>query len=170
VKKASTKNLCSNHGYSLPEKLLPITGLLSQLLTQQTLANTKETVSVAFQGLTSQAVMLMMKVQEFRSSTRIAVVTVRHLHTQGCGVFGALGHGNDLLDTPSFRRLQLSGSAQCSIDVKCISAGWGHSAIVTQNGQLVIFGRPYDDVTIKAINRIKSVSQSLARLYGIIGL
>jgi hypothetical protein len=111
-----------------------------------------------------------MKEQLFRSSTRMRVASVRYLHTQGCGVFGALGHGDDLLDSPSFRRLKLSGNAQCSIGVKCVSAGWGHSAIVTQNGQLVIFGRPYDDVTIKAINRIKSISPSLARLYGIMSL
>ena len=112
----------------------------------------------------------MMKMQLLRPSTHMLVVTTRCIHTQGCGVFGAMGHGDDLLDSPSFKTLKLSGTAECSIGIKNVSAGWGHSAIVTQNGQLVIFGRPYDDVTIKAINRVKSVSPSLARFYGTIAL
>lgn len=112
----------------------------------------------------------MMKAQLFRPNTCMRVVATRHLHTQGCGVFGAIGHGDDLLDSPSFKQLKLSGTAECSIDIKCVSAGWGHSAVVTEKGQLVIFGRPYDDVTIKAINRIKSISPTLARYYGIIAL
>lgn len=106
----------------------------------------------------------MKKVKLLRFNARF--VPSRLLHTQGCGVFGAIGHGDDLLDSPSFTSLKLSGNADCSIEIKCVSAGWGHSAVVTHNGQLVIFGRPYDDVMIKTINRIKSISPSLARFYG----
>lgn len=89
----------------------------------------------------------------------------RLLYTQGCGVFGALGHGDKLLDEILFRKVGLSGSNQI-VKVKQVSSGWAHSAAVTSEGSLIIFGRPYDDLGIKTINRIKSVSPIAGRFYG----
>ena len=90
----------------------------------------------------------------------------RFIYTQGCGVFGSLGQGDDLADSPSFKKLNLSGANADDIDVKDISAGWGHTAVATVDGNLVVFGRPYDDLTIKTVNRIKGYSASFGRYYG----
>jgi Regulator of chromosome condensation (RCC1) repeat len=89
----------------------------------------------------------------------------RLLYTQGCGVFGALGHGDKLLDEILFRNVGLSGSNKI-VKVKQVSSGWAHSAAVTSEGSLIVFGRPYDDLAIKTINRIKSVSPIAGRFYG----
>lgn len=89
----------------------------------------------------------------------------RLLYTQGCGVFGALGHGDNLSDEILFRKVALSGSDH-DINIKQVSSGWAHSAAVTSEGKLVMFGRPYDDLAIKTINRIKSISPMAARFYG----
>lgn len=90
----------------------------------------------------------------------------RPLYTQGCGVFGALGHGDDFSDTSSFERVVDLDNANYDINVKQISAGWGHSSAVTSGGHLVIFGRPYDGHVIKTISRIRGISPALARFYG----
>ena len=89
----------------------------------------------------------------------------RLLYTQGCGVFGALGHGDNLSDEVLFRKVALSGNDH-DMNIKQISAGWAHSAAVTSEGKLVMFGRPYDNLAIKTINRIKSISPMAARFYG----
>lgn len=90
----------------------------------------------------------------------------RPLYTRGCGVFGALGHGDDFLDTSLFRRVINLDDAKYDIHVRQISAGWGHSSAVTSGGHLVIFGRPYDGHVIKTISRIRGISPALARFYG----
>ena len=71
-----------------------------------------------------------------------------------------------MADCPSFKFLSLSGCSDDVIRVKSVSAGWGHSAVVTEEGQLVIFGRPYDDKMIKSINRLHTVSPFAGRYYG----
>jgi alpha-tubulin suppressor-like RCC1 family protein len=90
----------------------------------------------------------------------------RPLYTQGCGVFGALGHGDDFSDSPSFNKIVYLDDPKNNINVKQISAGWGHSSAVTSRGDLVIFGRPYDGHVIKTISRIRGMSPNLARFYG----
>ena len=95
-------------------------------------------------------------------------VTFRTIYTQGCGIFGSLGQGDDLMDSPSFEKLNLSGTPNHKVKIKNISAGWCHSAAVTSDGQLVIFGRPYDDITIRTMNRLRTLSPTLGRFYGII--
>jgi hypothetical protein len=42
------------------------------------------------------------------------------IHTQGCGIFGALGQGNNLLDSKAFEKLDLSGKADYVITAKVI--------------------------------------------------
>ena len=92
--------------------------------------------------------------------------TVRPIYTQGCGVFGSLGHGDDLMDSAIFEKVHLSASPDHDVKIKSVSAGWCHSAAVTDTGKLVIFGRPYDDMTIKTINRLRTFSPTLGRFYG----
>lgn len=95
-----------------------------------------------------------------------SLATVRPIYTQGCGVFGSLGHGDDLMDCAIFEKVHLSVSPDHDVKIKSVSAGWCHSAAVTDTGKLVIFGRPYDDMTIKTINRLKAFSPTLGRFYG----
>lgn len=40
------------------------------------------------------------------------------VHTQGCGIYGALGQGNNLLDSKAFEKLDLSGKADYVITAK----------------------------------------------------
>lgn len=71
-----------------------------------------------------------------------------------------------MADCESFKKLNLSGKSDDVIRIKSVSAGWGHSAVVTAYGQLVIFGRPYDDKMIKTINRVNMISTTIGRFYG----
>ena len=60
------------------------------------------------------------------------------LLSRGLGLYGALGTG-DLLDSDEFKVININGL----IPVK-VSAGWGHSVVLTKCGQVILFGRPYD--------------------------
>ena len=95
------------------------------------------------------------------------------LLSKGVGAFGCLGHGhlneNDaLLDSYDFKPVVLSTTSSSknddNDDVIQISAGWGHSLAVTNNGTLYVFGRPYDFSNILQINRIRTLSHGIARL------
>lgn len=94
----------------------------------------------------------------------------RTLHSQGCGVFGALGQGDSLLDSKDFQAVPILNSSQESLSISTsvtrISAGWGHSAALSTDGGLYVFGRPYDFSTLLQINRIRGVSSALARYVG----
>lgn len=80
------------------------------------------------------------------------------VYSIGTGVFGALGHG-DLYDIKHFRRIELD-----DIDIHSIASGWGHSAIVSTKG-LIIFGRPFDFISLLRINRLhKSFFPILGRV------
>ena len=46
---------------------------------------------------------------------------------------------------------------------KQVSAGWGHSAALTTDGVVVIFGRPYEFSTLFQMHRIYRISPFLAR-------
>ena len=75
----------------------------------------------------------------------------------GCGLFGALGH-NSLLDLATFRALDLQ-----ACKTRAVAAGWGHSAVVTDDRRLVIFGRPYEFTTLLRMHFMYRISHSLAR-------
>jgi alpha-tubulin suppressor-like RCC1 family protein len=95
----------------------------------------------------------------------------RKLYSQGCGVFGALGQGDSLLDSTDFRAVPVLDTSQESasssaISMTRVSAGWGHSAALSADGGLYIFGRPYDFSTLLQINRIRGVSSAIARHVG----
>lgn len=83
------------------------------------------------------------------------------VYSKGCGVFGSLGHGDALQDVDSFTRVDLEGSRAVSV-----SAGWGHSAAVTSDARLLVFGRPFDFSNIMQINRLHSFSPNLGRFVG----
>ena len=60
----------------------------------------------------------------------------------------------------------INNSSNNSIDnnsFKSIAAGWGHSAVITGNGDLYIFGRPYDFSSLLRIEQINRFSSMIAR-------
>src|SRR5690349_10707271 len=65
--------------------------------------------------------------------------------TKGAGMYGALGQGNSLKDLDNFEKVVLEdvNKIAANDEVRCLSTGWGHSAVVSKSG-LFIFGRPYD--------------------------
>jgi hypothetical protein len=76
-----------------------------------------------------------------RQRLKIGLSSDKFLHTQGCGIFGALGHGSDLMDIPSFKKLDISKLTGLDITVSQVSTGWGHSAGVTDEGFVFVMGR-----------------------------
>jgi alpha-tubulin suppressor-like RCC1 family protein len=96
-----------------------------------------------------------------RNRARKTPLAAGEVYTKGCGVFGSLGHGDALQDVDSFTRVELEGSSAVSV-----SAGWGHSAAVTSDARLLVFGRPFDFSNIMQINRLHSFSPNLGRFVG----
>jgi alpha-tubulin suppressor-like RCC1 family protein len=76
--------------------------------------------------------------------------------SKGNGVYGALGQGDSLRDSNCFKEILHSG-------VTMFSAGWGHSAAVTETGKLLVFGRPYDFSNLMQLNRLSKVSKTFAQ-------
>ena len=85
------------------------------------------------------------------------------IHTQGTGLFGALGHGPDLTDSKDFKLVHKSDNDGKEINAKQVSASWGHSAGVTDSGDLFVWGRPFDFSNLMTLNKIKSFSYLFAR-------
>lgn len=85
------------------------------------------------------------------------------IYTQGVGLFGVLGHGPDLRDEKDFKMLHKGDIGDETIVAKQISAGWGHSAGVTEDGDLFVWGRPYDFSNLMTLNKIRAFSGILAR-------
>lgn len=96
-----------------------------------------------------------MKALSRRSST--------NLYSRGHGVFGCLGQGDDLQDSATFLPVALPSETPRIIRV---SAGWGHSAAITHDARLLVFGRPYDFSNLLQINRLNSISPQLGRFVG----
>lgn len=89
------------------------------------------------------------------------------LLTQGRGVFGSLGQGTKLLDSNSYNHTvsfdSISDSCDGQANISLAAAGWGHSAVLTGDGLLYIFGRPYDFSVIMRIDKIYRISNWVAR-------
>lgn len=98
------------------------------------------------------------------SSARIPYV--KKIHTQGNGLFGALGQGPELVDSEDFETINLSDESRPSRRkalAKQVSAGWGHSGAVTVDGELMIWGRRNDFANLNTLLRIKGIFSPLAR-------
>ena len=80
---------------------------------------------------------------------------------RGSGLFGALGLGSTLNDETIFAPL---GILNQSFDIKQVSAGWGHSAAVTSNGDVCVWGKCFDFSSLLRLNRISAMSSSFARM------
>ena len=78
-------------------------------------------------------------------------------------MFGSLGQGDSLRDLKHLEPVALPEGTNRIIRV---SAGWGHSAVITGDGKLLVFGRPYDFSNILQINRLHSFSRELGRFVG----
>lgn len=89
-----------------------------------------------------------------------------NIWSKGCGLFGALGLENDFNDADCFERISSRSQEGPTLTTKKVSAGWGHSAAITTEGRLLIFGRPYDFTNIMRLNRFRMVSPGLGRLAG----
>jgi alpha-tubulin suppressor-like RCC1 family protein len=115
--------------------------------------------SITLWNRTASCVVMMWK--RLVSLRKISLQGCRNLVlSKGCGLFGALAQGDSLLDSENFRRVQGIGSNDSSI--QAVSAGWGHSAIVS-NGNLYICGRPYDLPKLFSLNNWYKFSKTLAR-------
>ena len=95
----------------------------------------------------------------------IAASAPLHLYSKGVGVFGALGLGDSLNDVDTFKRVNITVPT-ADVNVKKISAGWGHSACILQDGGLIIFGRPYDFSNLMQIHKLNAVNKGLGRFVG----
>jgi Regulator of chromosome condensation (RCC1) repeat len=88
---------------------------------------------------------------------------LRKIHTQGSGLFGALGRGNGLKDSKHFEIVNRSEEDSRPVTAKQISAGWGHSAAVTEDGEVIVWGRPYDFSSLLRLKKLRDFSGGLAR-------
>jgi len=85
-------------------------------------------------------------------------MATRKLYSKGVGIFGALGKGH-LNDSVQFEEIICPGMDH----VRKVAAGWGHSAVTTEQGELLIFGRPYDFQSIMRLNSIYNVFKPMGR-------
>jgi alpha-tubulin suppressor-like RCC1 family protein len=95
----------------------------------------------------------------------------KKIHTQGNGLFGALGQGPTLMDSAHFEMTSQpdSESGEHRIIAKQVSTGWGHSGAVTVDGELMIWGRRNDFANLNSLYRIKGICAPLARVCCILG-
>ena len=70
----------------------------------------------------------------------------KKLLSRGVGLYGALGKG-DLEDADCFEEIEMHGLRPLKV-----SAGWGHSAVLTECGEVLIFGRPFDFSVLLRLN------------------
>jgi alpha-tubulin suppressor-like RCC1 family protein len=77
------------------------------------------------------------------------------LRARGVGLTGALGHGS-LNESTEFTDIIK--------DVSQVSAGIGHSAAISNEGQFLLFGQPYDFALTLKLNRLNTIIPPLARM------
>jgi alpha-tubulin suppressor-like RCC1 family protein len=80
------------------------------------------------------------------------------LFTKGVGIFGALGKGG-LNDSKHFEEVAYNGMK----NVTSLAAGWGHSAAITVDSEVLIFGRPYDFQSIMRLNSLYGLYKPMGR-------
>lgn len=80
-------------------------------------------------------------------SFKVLRVLSTTLLSRGVGLFGALGRGGDLSDSDDFKSVNLHGFIP-----KKVSAGWGHSVVLTECGKVLLFGRPFDFSVLLRLN------------------
>ncbi|RYG98307.1 hypothetical protein EON65_51600 [archaeon] len=83
------------------------------------------------------------------------------VYVRGSGLYGALGLGDALTDETIFTPLGFLNNIN---NVKHVSAGWGHSAAVTTQGEVYVWGKCFDFSSLLRLNRISAMSNSFARI------
>ena len=72
----------------------------------------------------------------------------------GSSINGALGKESFDSVTGVAEKLFPNQNDDINLNVKAIAAGWGHSAVITNDNQLALFGRPIDfENTLRYIYR-----------------
>ena len=66
--------------------------------------------------------------------------------SRGLGIYGALGKG-DLEDSDCFKEIDMHGFKPLKV-----STGWGHSVVLTECGEVFVFGRPFDFSVLLRLN------------------
>lgn len=86
-----------------------------------------------------------------------------HVYTHGEGFLGCLGHGDFSDRDRSQPVMELA-----SMNIRKVSAGWSHSAAVSEDGHLVVWGRPYDfrgSLRLSNVNRFLPVFVSAVNAF-----
>jgi hypothetical protein len=82
------------------------------------------------------------------------------LYSRGFGLYGALGFRGNLQNRIEFNQVPLNDEEDKPV---LVEAGWGHSAVVTEKGNLLVFGRPYDARNLLRLNSLYMLSNRLGR-------
>ena len=75
--------------------------------------------------------------------------SAKRLMSRGVGLYGALGNGK-LEDTDHFQEIDMHGLKPVKV-----SAGWGHSVVLTECGEVLVFGRPFDFSVLLRLNAFR---------------
>eukprot|EP00981_Chlorochromonas_danica_P006985 scaffold1510_cov176-Ochromonas_danica.AAC.5 len=81
------------------------------------------------------------------------------IYAKGVGIFGALGVDQSLVDCPNFTAIPSLPQS----NVRKVATGWGHSAAITNDGQVYTWGRCFDFTSLLRLNRVWHFSSALAR-------
>lgn len=90
-----------------------------------------------------------------------SIKNINKIHSKGLGLFGALGN-NSLEDRESFEEVEWNESNGNPVKN---SAGWGHSLILTQEGRVAAYGRPYDFKNLLRLNTMYSFNKKIGRWF-----
>jgi len=74
-------------------------------------------------------------------------------------LFGALGLGDKFLDAKEFGRVNLTTNEP----INYVAASWGHTALSTEQGEVLLLGRPYDFSALLTHNQFRNFNHWLAR-------
>lgn len=92
------------------------------------------------------------------SAGRSMATAKTNLYVKGCGVFGAVGLP-ELRDAKDFQALPWPSDDP----IVNVAAGWGHSAVLTEQGRLFHWGRPFDFSTLMRIHRLYRINNAFGR-------
>ena len=87
----------------------------------------------------------------FNKFKKLSIISHRHfsiLLSKGSGVFGSLGT-NSFEDKKIFSEVNIH-----PYNAKKAVCGWGHSVVLTETGEVIVFGRPSDFKTLMRLSTL----------------